>query len=226
MKKHYNQLFKQTSLSYSVLGSRNLSQRVLPECLLYQVPMPKLLLLKVATDVISSPPPPTSLSENTFPSTKCKSKLSEQRKTAVFHIQKKEGNGRREKGEVFKFRYLLTETQNTHTQALHRQKSQQSGLWSFASSQRLPQASQEFSPSLTGTQKRTEDRSEVPTKVYLRFNESVIHYNKSQCNINTCRKNRLSTAPQQMLVLIQHNKTLADHRKKKVRAIPLSKSKA
>lgn len=44
--------------------------------------------------------------------------------------------------------------------------------------------------------------------------KSVIHYNKRQCNINTCRKNRLSTAPQQTLVLIHYNETFADHRKK------------
>lgn len=64
-------------------------------------------------------PPATSLSENTFPSTKYKRKWSEPRETAVFHIQKKEGKGRREKGEVFKFRYLLTETQKKHTYRHH-----------------------------------------------------------------------------------------------------------
>lgn len=63
-------------------------------------------------------------------------------------------------------------------------------------------------------------------KVYLRFNESVIHYNKSQHNINICRKNRLSTVPQQTLVLIQYDTTLTDHRGgEKTFTIPLSKSK-
>lgn len=87
--------------------------------------------------------PPTSPSENTSPSAKCKSNWREQRKRAIFHTQKKEGKGRRrKKGQVFKFRYLLTETEkNTHT-APRWQKSQQSELRSFASSQCLSRASQ------------------------------------------------------------------------------------
>lgn len=115
--KRYNQLFKQTSLFYSVLGSRNLSQRVLLEYLHFQVPIPKLLLLKVATDATSSPPN-TAVREY-LPFNKIQAQVSEQRETAVFHIQKKEGKRRREKGKVFKFRYLLTETQKKHTYRHH-----------------------------------------------------------------------------------------------------------
>lgn len=141
--------------------------------------------------------------------------------TAISCTQKKEGKGgRREKGEAFKFRYLLTETQKKHTYRHHvgRNPSSQ-GCGALLPASICLKRHRSFLP-LSHAQKRTEDRSELPTKVYLRFNESVIHYNKSHCNINICRKNRLSAAPQQTLVLIQYNKTLADHRKK-VGAIPL-----
>lgn len=121
----------------------------------------------------------------------------------------REGGERREKCLNLGI-YLLKHRKNTDTGTTLAEM--QSGLRSFASSKRLPQALQEFSPSLASTQKHTEDCSELPTRVYLRFNESAIHYNKAQCNINICRKNWLSTAPQQTLVLILHNKTLADHR--------------
>lgn len=59
--------------------------------------------------------------------------------------------------------YLLKHRKNTHTAPCW-QKSQQSELRSFASSQCLSRASQELSPSLTRTQKHTEDQLELPSQ--------------------------------------------------------------
>lgn len=128
-----------------------------------------------------------------------------------------------EKREEFKFRYLLTETQkNPQIEAPQAEIPAVRAVElcfqpAFASS-----FTEVFSLSHTHTEAYC-DHSELPTKACFRFNESVIHYNKTQRNINMCRKNRLSAA-QQMLVLIQQNKTPADHRKR-VHAITWSKSK-
>ena len=137
------------------------------------------------------------------------------RETATFHIQKKESKGRRrEKEEVFKFRYLLTETQKKHIYRHHvgRNPSSQ-GCGALLPASICLKLHRSFLP-LSHAHRSVLKITQLPSKVYLRSNESVIHYNKSQCNINICRKNRLSAAPQQTLVLIQYNKTLADHRKK------------
>lgn len=164
----HNQPLNQTFLSCPVLGSR-----VLLECLCFQVPIPKFLLLMVATHAASSSLTVTVREHSLQPNARAMERT--ERHGYVTH-SKERRQGKREREKQFKFRYLLTETQKrTHIQAPLWQKSQHSGLRSFASSKDLPEAPQEPSPPLTHTQKRTEECSALPAQVYLRFNESVIH---------------------------------------------------
>lgn len=132
-------------------------------CLCYQVPTPKLLLLKVAADATSSPqphgkrtPPPQSNARATEENRGKELSSTLRRKKA------REGGERRGKCLNLGI-YLLKHRKNTHT-APRWQKSQQSELRSFASSQCLSRASQELSPSLTHTQKHTEDQPELPSQ--------------------------------------------------------------
>lgn len=134
---------------------------------------------QISTSTHAASSPLNVTAREHFPSNQMQEPWRELKGMVMSHIPKKEGKGRgreREEGKEFKFRYLLTETQKrTHIQAPRWQKSQRSGLWSFASSMDLPEAPQEPSPPLTRTQKRTEERSALPAQVYLRFNESVTH---------------------------------------------------
>lgn len=112
--------------------------------------------------------PTTSLSENPFPSTKCK-------RTARHPKARRQRRRERGEGKEFKFRYLLTETQKrTHIQAPLLAEIPavravelcfQQGFLCLKLHRSLLSLSQE----------RTEECSALPAPVYLSFNASGIH---------------------------------------------------
>lgn len=97
----HNQPLNQTFLSCPVLGSR-----VLLECLCFQVPIPKFLLLMVATHAASSSL--TVTVREHFPSNQMQELWRELKGMVMSHIPKKEGKGRgRERSSLNLGIYLL-----------------------------------------------------------------------------------------------------------------------
>lgn len=106
----HNQLFKQTSLP--VLGSRNLSQRVYWSICAIKFPFPNFCFWRwLLTQLLPR--------QHHSPSTKCKSKWSKQRETAVFHIQKKEGREGEKRGKCLNSGIYLLKHRKTHTYRHH-----------------------------------------------------------------------------------------------------------
>lgn len=165
-------------------------------------PTLELLLLKVATDATSSPQPHRQRTPPLQPNARATEENRGKELSSILRRKKAREGGER-RGKCLNLGIYLLKQKKTHIQ-LHAGRNPSSQSWgALLLASVCLELHSSFLPLSHTHRSILKSSLNCQAKAYLRFNESLIHYNKSQHNINICRKNRLSTAPQQMLVLIQ-----------------------